>query len=138
MLRTRLATGLLAASLALTVHADARVNYLLHCGGCHRVDGRGLPPEVPTLVGSIGPLAGTAEGRDYLARVPGAAQAPISDAELAAVLNWILEAYNADTVPVNYQPLTAEEISASRPRPLADPRLARNRLGQESISGQQR
>jgi hypothetical protein len=93
---------------------------------------------VPTLVGSIGPLAGTAEGRDYLARVPGAAQAPISDAELAAVLNWILEVYNADTVPVDFQPLTAEEISASRPSALADPRRARSRLGQESISDQQR
>jgi len=138
VLRTRLAAGLLAASLALTAQADARVNYLLHCGGCHLVDGRGLPPEVPTLVGSIGPLAGTAEGRDYLARVPGAAQAPISDADLAAVLNWILEAYNADTLPVGFQPLTAKEISASRPSALADPRLARSRLGQDSIPEQQR
>ena len=138
MLRTQLATGLVAASLALTVQADARVNYLLHCGGCHRVDGRGLPPEVPSLVGTIGPLAGTAEGRDYLARVPGAAQAPISDAELAAVLNWVLEAYNTDTLPLDYQPLTAAEISASRPSALANPRLARSRLGQDSIPEQQR
>ena len=127
-----MAIGLLVVTLTQVVQADTRVNYLLHCGGCHRVDGTGLPPEVPTLVGTIGPLAGSPKGRDYLARVPGAAQAPITDAELAAVLNWVLTAFNAETLPVDFKPLDLAEIRRSRPQALADPTRLRNEIWQDA------
>jgi len=108
--------------------ADSRSDYLLHCGGCHRADGRGLPPSIPSLVGSLGYLAGIPEGRDYMARVPGAAQAPLSDEELAAVLNWVLWEFNAATLPEAFEPLGGAEVGASRSHVLADPLKRRSEI----------
>ena len=111
----------LAAWLSAVALADPRVDYLLHCSGCHLPDGAGAPPEVPTLRGSLGRIVATPEGRDYIARVPGSAQAPISDADLAEVLNWTLATFNSSTLPEDFEPLTPEEVGTSRSNILADP-----------------
>jgi len=127
----RVYTGLVAGSmlmLAVQSLADPRSDYLMHCAGCHLPDARGVPPYVPSLSGPLGRLAASAEGRDYLARVPGAAQAPISDDELAAVFNWLLFEYNRDTLPTNFEPLRGAEIARSRARVLADPLKLRREL----------
>ena len=107
---------------------DPRSDYLLHCAGCHRPDGTGLPPDVPSLVGSLGRMVASPAGRDYLARVPGAAQAPLTDAGLASVLNWVLQEFNADTLPAAFAPLGSREVGESRSRVLADPLKARRDL----------
>ena len=107
---------------------DPRSDYLLHCAGCHRPDGTGLPPDVPSLVGSLGRMVASPAGRDYLARVPGAAQAPLTDAGLASVLNWVLEEFNADSLPNGFRTLNAQEVGKSRARVLADPLRARREL----------
>ena len=39
--------------------AAARFDYLLHCSGCHRTDGTGSAPDVPSLRGPVGSLVGT-------------------------------------------------------------------------------
>lgn len=106
----------------------ARIDYLLHCSGCHRPDGAGAPPEVPSLRGPIGLIVGTAEGREYVARVPEAAQAPLTDGELARVLNWMLREFSAHTLPEGFRPLDAGEVGAARGRVLADPLRERARL----------
>jgi cytochrome c553 len=127
----RLYIGLVAGSmltLALPSLADPRSDYLMHCAGCHLPDARGVPPYVPSLAGPLGRLAASAEGRDYIARVPGAAQAPISDEQLAAVFNWLLSEYNRDTLPRNFEPLRGTEIASSRARVLADPLKLRREL----------
>ncbi|MDH4108454.1 MAG: cytochrome c [Gammaproteobacteria bacterium] len=108
--------------------ADPRSDYLLHCAGCHQPNGLGLPPEVPSLVGPLGAIASSSEGRDYLARVPGASQAPLTDDELAAVLNWILTEFNGDTLPEDFRPLRGKEIGKSRSNVLSDPVRLRNEL----------
>jgi len=100
----------------------------MHCAGCHLPDASGAPPYVPPLSGSLGYLVRTDAGRDYVARVPGAAQVPISDAALAAVFNWLLSEFNQATMPRDFRPLTAEEIGRSRARVLADPLKLRNEL----------
>lgn len=99
--------------------ADPRYDYVLHCGGCHLEDGAGDPPEVPDLRADLHEIMLLPGGRSYLARVPGSAQAPISDAALAAVLNWIL----ADLDPQQraFEPYTAEEIAGYRGQTLTDP-----------------
>jgi len=112
-------------------HADPRSDYLLHCAGCHQPNGEGLPPEVPSLVGPLGAIAASTEGRDYLARVPGASQAPLTDDELAAVLNWILVEFNGNTLPSDFRPLKGKEVSKSRPNVLADPLKLRKELWPE-------
>ena len=48
----------------------ARFDYLLHCSGCHRPDGTGSAPEVPSLRGAMGSLVATPEGREYIAPCP--------------------------------------------------------------------
>jgi hypothetical protein len=127
---------LIAVILLLTatgsVYTSARTDYLLHCAGCHLPQGKGVPPEVPTLVGSLGRIAASEEGRDYIARVPGASQAPISDAQLAAVLNWVLLEFNSETLPESFRPLTAREVGKSRSRVLSDPLKMRRTLWPDS------
>jgi mono/diheme cytochrome c family protein len=117
-----------ALVLATAAVADPRGDYLMHCAGCHLVDASGLPPDVPSLAGPLGRIVSSPAGRDYVARVPGAAQAPLSDDELAAVLNWLLVEFNGATLPADFRPLRAAEVARSRSRVLADPVKLRNEL----------
>jgi mono/diheme cytochrome c family protein len=117
---------LLAA--AGTAPADPKADYLLHCGGCHRSDASGVLPSVPPLAGTLGRIAATPEGRDYIVRVPGASQTPLSDEALAAVMNWVLLTFNADTLPAGFEPLTGREVGRSRSKVLADPQKMRETL----------
>jgi hypothetical protein len=59
--------------------------------------------------------------RGYLARVPGSAHAPITDAQLTSVLNWMLNEFNAETLPTDFKELTIAEVIDARARVLADP-----------------
>lgn len=125
-----LAAGVLAAAAA-PARADPRADYLLHCAGCHLADGRGSPGSVPSIAGPLGRIASSPAGRDYLARVPGAAQAPISDEALAAVLNWVLLELNRETLAAGFKPLSGREVARSRARVLADPLKLRRELWPE-------
>ncbi len=113
--------GLFALLSALTQAATPRINYLLYCTGCHGVTGEGSHPNVPTLVSELGRMMQVPQMRDYLVQIPGASSAPIDDAELTQVINWILQRFNADTLPADFQPLTEAEVSAARKNVLADP-----------------
>jgi hypothetical protein len=126
-LREVLVVGALLA-IAVPAVADPRSDYLMHCAGCHLADASGKPPYVPTLAGPLGRIAASPEGRDYLARVPGAAQAPISDDRLAAVLNWLLLEFNGDSLPKRFRPLSGAEVAKSRSSVLADPLKRRAEL----------
>lgn len=95
-----------------------RVLYLLHCQGCHRADGSGLPGAVPSLVG-VARFATRPEGRAYLIGVPGSAQAPLSDAELAQVLNWLLAKFGPAEEAARVARFDAAEVARAR-TPLAD------------------
>ena len=101
--------------------ASPRIDYLLYCSGCHRPTGEGYPPNVPTLHDELGKMLSVQQMRSYLVRVPGSNNAPIDDEALAGVLNWILQEFNADTLPDGFQKLSTEEVGAARPNLLADP-----------------
>ena len=107
-----------------TAAADPEFDYLLHCGGCHLEDGAGDPPLVPDLRASLGTLSKTPEGRAYMAQVPGSAQAPLNDLELASVLNWMLERYVSGT----REPFSPAEIAGYRGVTLMDPVKRRAQL----------
>ncbi|NKB34427.1 MAG: cytochrome c [Pseudomonadales bacterium] len=114
--------ALLVALLSSSVFAASpRINYLLYCSGCHRPLGEGNPPNVPTLHNELGMMMSVPEMRGYLARVPGSAHAPITNAELTDVLNWMLEQFNADTLPKDFEKLTVDEVTKARAEILADP-----------------
>ena len=120
--------ALLLLSGVVDAADDAQARYLLHCRGCHLANGAGVPPDVPTLVGEIGRLVATPVGREYVVRVPGVSQSGLDDEGLAVVLNWILETFNADTLPAEYRPYSAGEIAEARRKVLADPLRYRRTL----------
>ena len=100
--------------------ASPAVDYALNCQGCHLEDGAGTPGSVPPLAGSVGRFLHVSGGREYLVRVPGVAQAPLDDAALAAVLNWMLHRFGAPQVPADFRPYTADEVRALRNAPLTN------------------
>ena len=124
VLLTSLALLLLQASFAVFA-ASPRTNYLLYCSGCHRPLGEGNPPNVPTLRKELGYMMSVSAMRGYLARVPGSAHAPITDAQLTGVLNWMLNEFNAQTLPTDFKELTIAEVIDARARVLADPNQSR-------------
>ena len=130
MLRGIFAAALLAA--AGHAVADPHTDYLLYCRGCHLHTGDAVPSaNVPSLK-ELAPLLESKEGRDYLVRVPGVAQSGMDDKRLAAVLNWVLENFNADSLPDGFEPFTADEVSEARPKVLADPLRARKEILEKS------
>ena len=56
--------------------------------------------------------------RAYWVQVPGAAQAPLSDARLAALMNWLVERFAGQPPKPAY---TAKEVGELRSTPLRDP-----------------
>jgi hypothetical protein len=61
----------------------------------------------------------SAEGRDFILRVPGVVGVPITAQEVADLLNWMIGSY----YPGNsgFEPFTLDEIESGRERPLYDP-----------------
>lgn len=47
-------------------------------------------------------------------QVGGVAQAPISDAALASLLNWMLPAFDHANLPGDFSPYTAIEVATAR------------------------
>lgn len=134
-MRSFAAACLAAATLALPTGAGARppaVDYTLHCQGCHLSDGRETPGRVPALAGALARFARVPEGRRYLARVPGVAQAPLDDAALAALLNWVLWRFDPEGIPADFRPYSAGEVGRLRRRPLSDLEGARRRLVEQT------
>lgn len=105
----------LMAAMLIATHAaawsepaGARI-YAERCIACHQAGGAGVPGIAPPLAGNVGRMAGSEEGRAYLARVllvgmVGAikvdgirysgnmpAQAALTDAEIADVLGYLLK-----------------------------------------------
>ena len=96
------------------------VDFALNCQGCHRADGSGTPGIVPALADSVARFLTVPGGRAYLVQVPGVAQAPLDDAALAAVVDWMLRRFDPDHLPKDAAPYTADEVGRLRRTPLLD------------------
>jgi mono/diheme cytochrome c family protein len=99
---------------------DPATDYVLHCQGCHQAGGVGLAGAVPALHGSVARVASAPGGREYISRVPGVAQSQLDDAAVARLVNWMLAYYDAEHLPADFRPFTAEEIAAGRKTPLVN------------------
>ena len=123
----RLAVALAAGAFAAAAHASPAQDYTLYCMGCHGPQARGVPGKIPPLAGSVSLFMRTPEGRDYVLRVPGAANSALPDAQLAAVLNWLAETYGAPGAP-QPAPFTVDEVTRVRRTPLADVQARRREV----------
>jgi len=133
MLLAILCAGTFAgAASAHTPH----VNYMLECQGCHLADGAGAAGKVPALSGFVGRFLRVPGGREYLIRVPGSAQSPLSNRELAGVLNWIIRRFGPADIASDFIAFTAEEVARYRERPLVHVERVRRELIQHMLPAQ--
>lgn len=126
----RLPAALAVLALALPAGATppAEADFLLECQGCHMDDGSGVPGAVPALQGRVARFLLAPGGREYLVQVPGVAQAPLDDARLAALLEWMLQRFGPAAALVGHQPYSAAEVARLRKRVLVDVAAERQRL----------
>jgi mono/diheme cytochrome c family protein len=136
---TRFAPGAIAAAIAIVIivvaarASAAQSVFAAKCAICHQPDARGVPGMYPPLAGTIGDYLTIRGGRAYLADVvlfgmsglmtAGGADynglmppqgAELSDAEIAATLNDVLDSFNRDRLPRDFKPFTPAEIRAAR------------------------
>lgn len=106
------------ASAAVIDPRRAWQNWTLNCQGCHRPDGTGSEGTAPSLAGVVSKFLTVAGGREYLGRVPGVATSPLSDTDLADLMNWMFPRFDKEHLPAAFVPFTAQEIGRLRARPL--------------------
>jgi mono/diheme cytochrome c family protein len=108
----------LGAAFALPIQADerrAKVNYMLHCQGCHTPDGSGLSERgVPSLKNFMGKFLKVEGGREFLIQVPGAAQSTLNSEQLAEMTNWMLTSFDPQSVQDGFQRYSAQEVQRLR------------------------
>ena len=127
----RLAAAGILVSIALPTVGysyEPRVNYELQCMGCHLADGSGESGRVPSVRRTLVPFSMISEGREFVLRVPGVAQSPLTDAEVAAVLNWMARNLSDAPLPAGFRDYSAGEVRAVRGRPLPQVSAARQKL----------
>ena len=110
---------------SVTPLPQVQVAYLERCGGCHGIQGHSAPREVPRLQGQVGSFLCLPEGRAYLVRLPSVATSPLSDDELASLMNFVV--FDLGAMPADrarFPPYTAAEVGVLRKRPLNEVALA--------------
>ena len=128
--------GVACACMAVPLWAEqpvgltsaAQANYMLNCMGCHLPDGSGAAGKVPSVRDSLVTLSSSAAGRRFLVQVPGASQSPLTDLELAQVLNWMVRNLSARAVPADFIDCTAAQVASYRRPPLVKVRETRASL----------
>lgn len=127
------ANGAAASGGVATVTKPA-ADYLLNCGGCHGILGSSSDRAVPSLRGQVDAFLCLPEGREYIVRLPNVAFAPLSDVDLAALMNFVVSLGGLSS---DRSPYTAAEVGALRRRPLLGQQISayRRELVQRLISG---
>jgi len=137
MAKRRISVPVLYAALAgigglwlceTAVAFEPSVNYMLQCMGCHTPDGSGAAGRVPSIRSTLLPFSALATGRQFLVQVPGASQSTLSDAELADLLNWMIENLSKEPRGVVFKRFTAAEVASYRRKPLVEVRATRESL----------
>jgi cytochrome c553 len=130
--RGNLATFPLVVAFAGCLIGAARANpaqdYMLYCMGCHGAQAEGVPGKVPPLAHALGRFMRMPAGRNYVLRVPGAANSVLSDTQLAAVLNWLAQEFNSEELTPDVPMFTSAEVTAHRHTPLASVLAARREV----------
>jgi cytochrome c553 len=116
------------AADAPTQLTEVQSIYLERCGGCHGIQGRSAPQQVPSLRDQVQFFLCLPESRAYLVRLPSVASSPLSDDALADLMNFVVFDLGSGSRDRNvYVPYTAEEVGKLRKQPLNSVSLARYR-----------
>ena len=118
-------------ALSPVANADdhrARINYTIHCQGCHLADASGLDGEVPRMSNFVGYFLHSQEGREFVIRVPGVATSSLADDELTEMMNWLLLNFSAQELPDPFVPFSIDEVAALRPNLEEQPHITRLRI----------
>ncbi len=124
----------LFAAAYVTLATEARAEmplqtlYTLHCSGCHGSQGLGVPEAGIPNLNDAGRYVRTKLGREYLIQVPGLSQSRLDDATVARLLNWVLQQFSANRLPVDFSPYTAEEVTHFRSDKASDPKTRRDAI----------
>ena len=101
------------------VHSP-RALYVLHCAGCHSLDGSGsVSARVPDMR-QLGLFLRVPGGRKFLLQVPGVMGSGLNDAQVAEVSNWVLNSLASDSIPQGHTAFTTAEVGEARRAPLTD------------------
>ena len=111
----------LAVTLGVTTLTPVQATYLERCGGCHGIQGHSAPGAVPSLRGQVSYFLCFPEARAYLVRLPSLASSPLTDDELAQLMNFVVFDLGGAS---NQRRYSAEEVSELRSRPLNEISLA--------------
>ncbi len=108
---------------------NPRLDYMLQCQGCHGADGGPrLDADIPTLIDLVPRFLTSEEGREFLLRVPGVSQAPLSNEAVARLMNWLLENYRSSDEAPHFTPYLASEVERARKSAPLDVAATRARL----------
>ena len=99
-----------------TAATTARLDWMLHCQGCHGAEGEVGVPGMPVLRGRVAWYLALPDGRARLVQVPGVTNAALSDAGVARLLNWMLTTLDAGRLPEGFEAFTGVEVGALRKR----------------------
>jgi len=144
MKKVAMLVGVLALG-ALGLAASGEQVYA-QCAGCHQATGQGVPGAFPPLAKELPRIVAKGDaGRQYLIQVvlfglkgPIVAQGKtynntmpsyghLSDADVAAVLNYALTAWGNDKLlPKGFKPLSADEVKALRAKKLSPQQVFEN------------
>lgn len=117
-----------AAAPSVAQTTSVRSQYVVHCAGCHGIDGAGAPEgQVPDMR-QLGQLLRLEGGRAFVVSVPGVMGSGLSDQQVAEVTNWILTTLAKGSAPPDFRPYDAAEVRLARATPLVDVAAARARL----------
>lgn len=129
-----LAGALMLFVLTATASAqsDGAAVYAANCASCHQANGAGLPGVFPPLAGHVGDLYAAEGGPRHLANVLlFGMQGPIdvggdaydgmmpswfqlSDEDVAAVLDYVMTAWDDAAALDDYVPISVEDVTAAR------------------------
>lgn len=105
----------------LSETAPTSSKYLLFCGGCHGVNGMGdITADIPAMPPKVGAFMHDPEGGLYLLNVGGVMSAGITDADAAEIMNYILVQFGKETLPADWKPFVAEDVTKLRAKHLND------------------
>jgi mono/diheme cytochrome c family protein len=99
---------------------SARALYVLHCAGCHSLDGSGSTSARVPDMRQLGLFLRVPGGREFLLQVPGVMGSGLNDEQVAQVTNWVLSSIANASIPPHHRVFDAAEVSQARRSPLVD------------------